>query len=271
MSAIVRIPRLSDRIVVSATATVAAGYIGGLLVAEVALVQGGLLAGAICHAVLLLALLVHHIAAPVAPYHSLLLGLALLPLIRLFGLAVPVAELPYLLWHAMVGIPTVLATLLAIRAEDIEPKLMGIGSRFDPAVQLAVAIVGIPLGLLAWLALRPAPVLVDVGIVPIALGVIVAVVFIAVVEEVVFRGLLQGVALSALGSPAAAVAVSAATYGVLVVPSLSVPFILLMLGTGIIFGWVVEVTGSIYGVIGAHALLAIGLLIVWPMVLGVSG
>jgi uncharacterized protein len=268
MSGIVRIPRLADRIVVSATATVAGGYIAGLLVAELALVQGGLLAGAICHAILLVALLVHHIAAPATPYHSLLLGLALLPLIRLFGLAVPVAELPYLFWHVMVGIPTALAALFAIRAEEIEPKLMGIGSRFDPAVQFAVSIVGVPLGLMAWFALRPAPV-VEVGVLPIALGVIIAVVFVAGLEEFVFRGLLQGVALQALGSSTGAVAVSATAYAVLLVPSLSVPFIVVMFGAAVFFGWVVEVTGSLYGVIGAHALLAVGLLVVWPMLLGI--
>lgn len=268
-SAIIRIPRLSDR-VVSATGAVSAGYLAGLVVAELALVQGGLLAGAICHAILLVTLLAHHIVAPGSTYHSLLLGLALLPLMRLLGLAVPVAEVPYLFWHVMVGIPVALATLLAIRAEDIEPKLMGIGSRFDPAVQVAVAAVGIPVGLLGWLALRPDPVVVDVGVLPIAVGVIIAVVFVAGLEELVFRGVLQGVALRALGSSAGAVAVSASAYASLFIASLSPPFVVVMLGAALFFGWVVEVTGSLWGVIGAHALLAVGLLIVWPILLGAA-
>jgi membrane protease YdiL (CAAX protease family) len=38
--------------------------------------------------------------------------------------------------------------------------------------------------------------------------------------------------------------------------------------TAIFFGWIVEVTGSLYGVIAAHALIAIGMFVVWPTLLG---
>jgi membrane protease YdiL (CAAX protease family) len=265
MDALLRIPRLTR--VASPSVVVCAGYTAGLVVAELAFVQGGLLAGAICHAVLLVILLAHHLVAPGAQYHSLLVAFALLPLMRLIGLAVPVAELPYLIWHVMVGIPMLLAAFLVIRAEQIEATLTGISSRFDPAVQLLVAAAGIPLGLVAWTALRPAPVIVEPGPIPIVLSVIVSVVFIAGIEELVFRGILQGVALRALGSSAGAVAVSAIAYASLFVSSLSPAFVVVMLLAAIFFGWVVEVTGSLWGVIGAHALIAIGLLVAWPTLL----
>ncbi|HEX7172794.1 MAG TPA: CPBP family intramembrane glutamic endopeptidase [Candidatus Limnocylindria bacterium] len=253
---------------VSPAAAVAVGYGAALAVAELALVQGGLLAGAACHAVLLIVLLAHHLVAPVTAYHSLLVGLALLPIVRLVSLTVPILGIPYLAWHVMVAIPIAVAAGLAIRSEQIEPRLMGLGARFDAVFQLAVAAVGIPLGLLAWLALRPRPVISGVDPVQVVLAGIVGVLFIAVVEEVVFRGVLQGVALRALGSSVGAVSVSAFAYASMSIPSGSPGFVLVMLGAAALFGWIVEVTGSLGGVIGAHALLAVGMLVVWPAILG---
>lgn len=247
---------------------IAGGYVAALAVAEAALVQAGLLLGAASHAVLLVVLLAHHLVAPITPYHSLLIGLALLPIVRLVSLTVPILGIPYLTWHLMVAAPIAAATLLAIRSEQIEPRLMGVGARFDAGVQVAVTVVGIPLGFVAWLALRPRPVISSVDPAQVAVAIIVGVFFIAVVEEVVFRGVLQGVALRALGSSAGAVGVSALAYASMSIPSGSLPFILIMLGMATFFGWVVEVTGSLWGVIGAHALLAVGMLVVWPAVLG---
>jgi hypothetical protein len=260
--------RAVDLGAISPAAAVAVGYVAALAVAELALVQGGLLVGAACHAVLLIVLLAHHLVAPITPYHSLLVGLALLPIVRLVSLTVPILGIPYLIWHVMVAIPIVVATLLAIHSEQIEPRLMGIGARLDAGVQLAVAAVGIPLGLLAWLALRPRPVISGVDAHQVAVASVVGVLFVAVVEEVVFRGVLQGVALRALGSSVGAVAVSALAYASMSIPSGSPGFILVMLGAAAFFGWIVEVTGSLWGVIGAHALLTVGMLVVWPAVLG---
>lgn len=266
MNQLLRIPSMGR--IASPSVVVCTGYIAGFVVAERAFVQGGLLAGAICHAILLVTLLVHHILAPAATYHAVLVAFALLPLMRLIGLAVPVAELPYLSWHVMVGIPTLLAAGLVIRAEDIEPKLMGIGSRMDPAVQVLVALAGIPLGLIGWIALRPAPAVAELDALQLVLSVIVAVVFIAGIEELIFRGILQGVALRALDSSTGAVAVSAIAYASLFISSGSPVFIVVMLLTAVFFGWVVEVTGSLWGVIASHALIAIGLLVAWPILLG---
>jgi membrane protease YdiL (CAAX protease family) len=109
---------------------------------------------------------------------------------------------------------------------------------------------------------------VELDAVQAVLSVIVAVVFIAGIEELVFRGILQGVALRALDSSTGAVAVSAIAYASLFVSSGSPAFVVVMLVTAIFFGWVVEVTGSLWGVIASHAMIAIGLLVAWPILLG---
>jgi membrane protease YdiL (CAAX protease family) len=254
--------------VASPPVAVTIGYLACLTVAEMALLVGGMLAGAVAHSLVLLILLVHHIAAPGAVYRPLLLGLALLPLMRLLALTIPLAEVPYLLWYVMIGLPMLLAALLVVRAERIDPRLIGLTSRFDPLVQLGVALAGIPLGLLAWAGLQPAAAVADLDPVSIALTTVVALAFVAFIEELVFRGLIQGLALHAFGSSMAAVAVSTAANGVLVSSSLSPSFLLVTVVVAALFGWLVEATGALWGVIVGRALITIGLFAVWPILLG---
>ena len=42
---------------------------------------------------------------------------------------------------------------------------------------------------------------------------------------------------------------------------------MLMLAVGLLFSWVVNESGSLWGVIGAHALFSIGLMLVWPILI----
>jgi membrane protease YdiL (CAAX protease family) len=247
---------------------VAIGYLAAIGLAEAILIQGGLFAGAICHGLVLVALVGHRLMARRAGYRGLLLALALLPLLRLLGLALPLAETPPLVWQAMVGVPFLLAAFLVARTERLDPRLIGISRRMDPLVQLTAALAGVPLGLLGWLALRPAPLFPEPDVVAIALTILVMTVFVAIGEEVVFRGLLQGMALVATGSSTGAVAISATAYGLLFVPTLSPAFVLVMVLIGMLFGAVVEATGSLLGVIAGHALLIIGMAVIWPVVLG---
>jgi membrane protease YdiL (CAAX protease family) len=90
---------------------------------------------------------------------------------------------------------------------------------------------------------------------------------VALAEELIFRGAIQGLALRSLGSRPAAVATSSISFAILAMGSLSPLFVLIMLLVGIAFGWTVEVTGSLWGVVGAHAAAVIGLLVVWPALL----
>lgn len=258
--------RSAEQLVSRSTATIA-GYVAALFVAELLLGHGGFLAGGISHVLLILTLLAHHATTEDAPYRPILLALTLPSLMRLVALTVTVVDLPPVLWFVMIGVPTSVATLLVLR---VVPA--GLGSLLavpsDAPLQVVVALSGIVHGILLTLILRPAALvpLTEPGAALVA--VLVLVLFVAALEEVIFRGVVQSVVLQITGSRVAAIVIGAAVYACMFVSADSPLVPLAMLAIGALFGATVAFTSSLWGVIGAHALMIIGLLIVWPAVLG---
>jgi membrane protease YdiL (CAAX protease family) len=84
--------------------------------------------------------------------------------------------------------------------------------------------------------------------------------------ELVFRGLVQRGLTEVLGRGGiiAASALFAATF----LGTESAGYVVFMGLVGAVFGWSYHRTGSIVGVSLAHGLLNVGLLLVWPAVLG---
>jgi membrane protease YdiL (CAAX protease family) len=243
------------------------GYVAALFVAELLLAQGGFLAGGISHMLLLVMLLVHHATTEDAAYRPILLALTLPSLMRVVSLTVTVVDLPPVLWLMMIGVPIFVAALLVLRAVPV-----GLGSLVanpsDLPLQVVVALSGIAHGVMLFLILRPAA-LVQLTEPGAALAaVLVLVLFVAVLEEVVFRGIIQSVALEITGSRTAAIVIGGTVYACMFVSADSPIAPLAMLAIGIVFGATVAFTKSLWGVIGAHGLMSIGLLITWPAVLG---
>jgi membrane protease YdiL (CAAX protease family) len=258
--------RPAEQLVPRSIATIA-GYVAALFVAELLLAESGFLAGGISHVLLLLTLLAHYVTTEDAPYRPFLLALTLPSLMRLVSLTVTVVDLPPVLWLAMIGVPTSLATLFVLR---LVPA--GLGSLLDPPsdlpLQVVVALSGIVHGILLYLILRPAALvpLTEPGAALVAM--LFLVLFVAVLEEVIFRGVVQAVALEITGSRVAAIVIGAVVYACMFVSADSPLAPLAMLAIGALFGATVAFTRSLWGVIGAHALMIIGLLIVWPAVAG---
>ena len=266
---IASVPRATLRVVdtfAGPTAIVTVTYLTGLVIAELMLLTSGLLAGAVAHAFLMGVLVMHYLLAPSAPYRRLLLALALPSLMRLVGLTVPIVVTTPLIWLVVTGTPTLVAALLCARAMDALPRRL---LRFPPDVeaQLAVAVGGTVHGLLAFLILRPTPLVLSPDPAQIAAAVVVLGVFVAFTEELIFRGIIQPIAAEAFDSPTAGMIVSASAFAIMYLASLSLPFVLLMLAIGLLFGWVVRESGSLWGVIGAHLLLSVGSLAFWPFIL----
>lgn len=259
-------PHLADQHVSKSLVTVA-GYVWALFVAELLLAQAGFFVGGISHVLLLLALLAHYVAVEDAEYGPMLLVLTLPSVMRLVSLTVPVVDLPVAAWYVMIGIPTFLATLLVIR---ISPVALATLVRWPSkaALQLIVALSGIVHGLLIYLVLRPDAL---VGTTqpanPLAL-VAVLLVFVVLLEEIMFRGVIQQVVLEVTRSRVAAVGVGSVVYACTFVSSDSPVMPAAMLVIGVLFGATVAFTRSLWGVVGAHALMTTGLLVVWPAVLG---
>jgi membrane protease YdiL (CAAX protease family) len=136
--------------------------------------------------------------------------------------------------------------------------------------QILIALLGLPLGFLAYGGLRPAPL---GGVLQLPLGggaIAVAIVSLSVLafaEELLFRGVLQPLLIRVHGR-AAGIAVTAALSGTVVLGTRSLPygaFAALVAGG---FGLACNRTGSIAGTSAARALMLIGLLVVWPLALG---
>ncbi len=258
--------RLADQLLSRSLVTIA-GYVSTLFAAELLLAQAGFFVGGISHVLLLVVLLAHYLAVEDAEYGPILLVLMLPSLMRLVSLTVPVVDLPVAAWFVMIGTPTYLAILLVIR---ISPVGLGRLLRWPPgaALQLVVALSGILHGLVLYLALRPAALVATTQPATALVVVAVLVVFVVLLEEIMFRGVIQLVALEVTRSRVAAVAVGSVVYACTFVSSDSFITPMLMLAIGVLFGATVALTRSLWGTVGAHASMTIGLLIVWPAVLG---
>jgi membrane protease YdiL (CAAX protease family) len=259
--------RLSRRVLpaslLSAGAVVCSAYLLAIASAELLLLTAGLLAGAIAHAILIGVLLSHAIAAPRAPYRNLLIALMLPSLIRLMGITIPVAVTPVAIWYFTAGTPAILAAIFAARVVGIPRGLLAWPDSLR--LQAVIAVSGITNGMLAYLVLRPAPI--PGGAVAIASTALAVVVFVACVEELVFRGILQSVAAQVFRSPGAGLAVGTTASTLMYVGSLSLAFVVVMFAMNLFLAWAVQETGSLWGALGAHAAMAVGLVVVWPLLL----
>ncbi len=240
-----------------------------IVAAECLVAFGDLGWGLVLHAILLLALLNHHLFTEVGSMEgrrpataTMAMALALIPLLRLLSVAMPLRNVDEIYWYALVGAPLLFAMAMVARGTGLGER---VGTLLRTASWRAVAVgaaAGVPLGLLAYSA-AGAPAL-DAGSAwkTALLAPLLLVVFSAFLEEVLFRGLLREALLPVVGRGANAA--SAGLFGVVHLGAGPPVYALLAAAYGLAFGVVVEMTRSLAAVIAAHATLAIGLTLVWP-------
>jgi uncharacterized protein len=232
--------------------------------------------GLVFEGVLLCALLLHYVTAihrlprdpfarsPAERLLDALPALALLPLLRILSLSVPVEGASVITWNAMVGAPLLLAAVLTMRALELPRHEVGLGLVSWPG-QLQIALAGIPLGLSAYVILRPDEAA-AVGSAGWVAGFPVLIVFAGLALELVFRGLIQSCLADVFGR--SAIVLSSVLFAATFLGSDSAGYALFMGLVGGVFGWSFQRTGSIVGISLAHGLLYVGLLLVWPAILG---
>jgi len=245
-----------------ATGVIIPIYILAIAVAEAIGVFVMPLAGTLCQAILIPALLAHYVAAEGAPHRRILPALALVPLLRILSLITPIKFVPPIYWYVLIGVPLLVAIVQTARLLELTPAQLGLHLR-SWRLQLAIALGGTPLGLLAFLILQqgPAPAASFDGP-AIVIGAAILIVFTGFVEELLFRGLLQHVAGEVFGS--AGFLISSLLFAIVYLGSLSGLYIVFAALTGLAFGWCVRRTGSIWGVVGAHSMISVGVAYVWP-------
>jgi membrane protease YdiL (CAAX protease family) len=231
-----------------------------------ALAAGAVAVGAIAYTLVLVAFLLAYLAWTSEPARRLLLALALVPIVRLLSLSLPSLLVPVLDWYVLIGIPALLGILLVARTLRLRPADLGLGRprRIRPHVLAASS--GLLLGLPAYLISRPDPMVAIPTPFLIAQAAVILAVFGGFLEELLFRGLIQSVASSVLAR--GGIIVSSLTTTIMYASSLNVRYILFMTLVAIFFGLVVRRTGSIAGTTGAHAILLVTQLVVWPLAIG---
>jgi uncharacterized protein len=252
-----RLAASERQLVVAAAATAVLALAG----AELLFVERHVLAGLVLDAGLVLVL-----ANLAAAGEAQLFGvLALVPLARLLSFTMPFGDVPRLYWPALVGAPLLPALALAARGYGFSLSSLGL-RRGGLAAQLAIAATGVPLGIAGYAILRPPPVVARLDWSHLLFGSLTLLVFAAFVEELLFRGLLQRGAVGTFG--AVGVVFVNVLFAVTAIGSLSAGYAVF---AGLEGGWfsvAVSRSRCLWGVIGAHALAAVGLVLVWPAVLG---
>jgi membrane protease YdiL (CAAX protease family) len=250
-------------------------FAGAIVLTEVVYAFVAASAGIACVAIVILALLGVALLAPGRSTEEaspaglkaleVLPVLGLVPLLRIASLTIPVRDLPQIYWYAVTGAPLLVALAMTGRflgAEWCRETFALVWSR----TQALIALSGVPLGLMAYLVLRPDRIEPHLTPPLFATGLLILIPFNALMEELLFRGALQRMLVGVFGD--LGVAVTAVLFMTTYLGTRSAPYVLLVGLIGFGFGACVRRTGSLAGAVLAHGLVSIGLLLVWPYVLG---
>ena len=238
-----------------ATATAAALALQGLAAP---------VAGTAGCAVLVAALLAHHALGDDSRLDALA-ALALVPLGAILAVAMPISEVPRVLWPALVGAPLLLGIALAARRLGLPRAALGL-TVAAWRHEACIAATGLPLGVLVYFVLRPDRV--EPGFGSAAVAALSIALLAGAGEELLLRGLLQPLLVRAAG--AAGLAWTAGVSAALYAGTRSAAAVALAGALSLAAGRAARRTGSIAGVALAHGLLLAGALVVWPAVLTAS-
>lgn len=247
-------------------------YVAGIACAEActAFVRADL--GIAVHALVLAVLVNHHVFVSRRPVElsgsedrgrpeDVLLALALVPLLRILSLAMPIAELSQPYAYVFTGAPLLLATLLAARAIN-SSQLWTLVRGYSG--QGLVALTGIPLGLAAYVIIRPQPI--ETGWVAIVVACVGLVLFSAAVEELLFRGVLQNALYAAFGG--VGVLGSPVLFAAVYLGARPLGYAAFAGGMGLLFTWFAFRTRSLLGVVLSHAIVNLSAVVIWPWLIG---
>ncbi len=242
-------------------------YVVVLGLAEVLTVFIAPLAGLVLYGLMLVSFPVSFARLPSGPLQRLPLALALVPLTRMLSLSLPLSQIPFIYWHAIIGIPLTIAGFLVIRAAGYTLARVGLTAR-RVLPQLVVGLSGLGIGYLEFLILRPSPLIESFTWDQFLFSALSLFVFTGFLEEFLFRGILQRAYVDSLG--AMGIACVAFLFAVLHLGYHSALHFAFVFGVGLYFGAVAMRSGSILGVTLAHGVANIGLLLIYPFLITAS-
>ena len=193
------------------------------------------------------------------------MALSLAPLMRVLSLSLPLAGRPLVEWYFWIGLMVYIGIFFTIAVSRISPNRIGVNMGKYP-FQLFFGLIGIPLGLLEYFILRPDSLVPEFNLEAMLWPAFVLIIFTGVLEELLFRGLIQQAAITVYGRYG--ITFSAILFAVLHVGYGSLADVIFVFGVAILFGLVTHFSNSLLGVSIAHGLTNIGLLLVFPHLIG---
>ncbi len=242
-------------------------YSSAIVVAEVLGAFGWVIGGALIDAALVPILLGHFVWFERTPQRRLLPVLALIAMLRVLSIAAVVPRLPMVTWYITVGGALLIGEYLTVRLVDEPWARLNLVIR-RPGLDLAIAALGIPVGLVGYALLRPGQLMPDAGIAQSIAGIVGLVIFGAFAEELLFRGLLLVVAVESLDSQRTALLYATVMSAAMYLGSGSVAYTVVIGGFGLVLGATILRGGSLWGATASHSLALIGMAFVWPVLLG---
>jgi len=223
-----------------------------------------LVAGIVCHIIVLTGLVVHSSLVAKSPIRGFLLVLCLAPLTRIMSLAMPLAQFPVLYWYLIIYPTLFLAAWVAMHHLNFTAREVGLTVQKLPW-QLVVALTGIIFGVAEYYLLKPEPLIPELGWGQVLLATLVFLVGTGFVEEFMFRGLIQRASMKFFGGwglPYVALLFAVMHLIHYSTNPWDIPFVFII---GLFFGWVVNKTGSLLGVTLSHGITNTLLYVVIPL------
>ena len=237
-------------------------YLLAITIAEAVTVFVQPVWGIVCHAIVLVAVVMHSALASDYRYRHLVLSLALVPLVRIISLCMPLANIPQIWWYPIIYAPLLAAAIVVVRILGHRAREVGLSFKRIP-LQLAVALTGVAFGVAEYFILTEEAT--TTGLVLQQTPILAAFLLLfctGFVEEFIFRGVLQRTAVGAFGGWG--IIYVSLLFAVLHIGFLSLIAVVFVFFVALFFGWVVKKTGSLFGVALAHGITNIILYLVVP-------
>lgn len=260
-------------------------YLAGITLAETITTIYAPVFGLVLHSILFLVLIINGALFATGEGQKMFWVLSIAPLIRIESLSIPFADYQTYTWFAIVGAPLFLAALIVYLETKKEPfpalqtwprliYLRLFPNKWIPtlegidraALQVIIGLLGIGLGYIEFLILRPQPIVNQLDFGNILVPALILIIFTGLLEEVIFRGMMQSVFMSCLGKYRG-LFYMASLFAVLHIGNHSWADVLFVFIVALIFGIVVWRTRSLVGVTIAHGLTNITLFLVLPFLI----
>lgn len=221
--------------------------------------------GLICHGIILIVFIIQPTFIKNEQAQNFVLGLTLIPLIRIVSLIIPLIELPQILWYPVIYIPLLASSIIVIRTINISPRKIGFITK-DLPTQISLGLfLGFMIGLLEYAILQSEPMVVHFTIGNILLPAIILLLTTGFVEELIFRGILQYLVVPAMGK--IGIVYISLIFAILHIGFYSITDVVFVFCVALVLATMVQSTKSLIGVIVAHGTANIVLFLVAPFIL----